>query len=75
MLLDGDFDVSSDRTQLSDDSEKLMRQPEFLAKLAGTLDAMRKVQLNQMSTFGKLMARIDAESRSDTPERLSAKAA
>ena len=75
VLLNGDIGLHIDRTRLTNESERLLKQPEFLEKLAETMKAAQKIKLNQLSTFGKLMARIDKDSQSNTPERLAIKAA
>ena len=75
VLLSGDFGLHIDRTKLTDGAGRLFKQPEFLEKLGKTLQDARQVELGQPSIFGKLMARIDKDCQSDTPERLASQTA
>ena len=74
VLINGDFELSADRTKLSNRSEALVRDEIFLANLAKALDKAKTLELNQISTFGKLMERVDKDRRASHSGAIAARA-
>ncbi|KAK9855183.1 hypothetical protein WJX84_001288 [Apatococcus fuscideae] len=73
VLMNGDFELGADRTKLSNKSEALLRDTDFLGKLAKALDVAKTGELNSPSIFGQLLARIDKDRRASHPGAMAAR--
>ena len=73
VLINGDFALSADRTKLSNRSEAPVRHESFLKSLAEALENAKSLELNQLSTFGKLMERVDKDRRASHSGAIAAR--
>lgn len=72
-MINGDFELSADRTKLSNQAEALVRETAFRDKLTEALDTARLSCLDRASVFGKLMARVDKDHRTSNTTAMDAR--